>query len=107
MVLGSSIFGGLVGLIVGIALREGIVGQDYGAGQWQRPSDGQFVSHNQGFIRWLSLPVATSMVGAVLGILLYPVILSLLLTASTFALFATVLGSIAGLYVLFRKYGLG
>lgn len=106
MPVGSMVLGGFVGMIVGITLRENITGRDYGAGQWQRATDKQFVSDPEGFLRWLALPAMTGVVGAVLSPFLYVAILGFVASASLLTLLGAVALVIGGFYLLFKTHTL-
>lgn len=97
------VFGGFVGMLLGIVFRETITGRDYGAGQWQRPKDKQFVSHTEGFLRWLALPAMTGVAGAVLTPFLY-VAAGFIASASVVTLLAAVVAVIGGLYLVFKTH---
>lgn len=104
MPVGSMVMGGFVGMLLGIVFREKIIGRDYGAGQWQRAKDKQFVSNPEGFLRWLALPAMTGIAGAVLSPFLYVAVLWFLASASLLALVAAVGLVIGGLYLVFKTH---
>lgn len=106
MPIGGMVFGGFVGMLLGIVFREQITGRDYGAGQWQRPRDKQFVSDLEGFVRWLALPALTGVVGAVLSPVLYAAFLGAVASASLLALLVAGAMIIVGLYLLFKTHAL-
>ena len=54
------IIGAVVGFILGYLVQEKVTGKNYGAGQWQRPKDKQFVGDVEAFFRWLAFPILTA-----------------------------------------------
>ena len=104
MPIGSMVMGGFVGMLLGFAFQENLIGRDYGAGQWQRASDKQFVSNTEGFIRWLALPAMTGVAGAVLSPVIYVAILGFIASASLLALLGAAAIVLGGLYFVFKTH---
>ena len=102
MPVANIVMGGFVGMLFGLVFRETLTGRDYGAGQWQRAKDKQFVSNLEGFVRWLALPVMTGLTGAVLTPFMYAAFLKFIASASLAVIFTAVGLVIGGLYLVFK-----
>lgn len=74
MLLGVQAVGAIVGAVLAYLIKESVAGDDYGAGVWQRPSDKQFVSHEEGMFRWLFALIATSAAGAIIVPEILPIV---------------------------------
>lgn len=106
MVTGSMILGGFVGMLAGFVFREKITGRDYGAGQWQRPGDKQFVSDLEGFVRWLMLPALTGIAGAILTPAITGAIVAFIAGASALTVVVVAGIVLAGLYRVYQREAL-
>ena len=101
------IIGAVVGFILGYLVQEKVTGKNYGAGQWQRPKDKQFVGDVEAFFRWLAFPILTAAIGAVLSAPIEAMLVTFILSASALALVVAAVGLFVGLYIFFLKYELG
>jgi hypothetical protein len=106
MPISTALVGGFVGVFLGVAFQEIIVGKDYGAGQWQRASDKQFVSDEEGFVRWLSVPAFTGVAGYILTPSIHREVINI--SSNTSPLESVVVGGLAIilLYLFFTNYTL-
>lgn len=82
-----SLVGAFVGLITGVLIREIITGGEYGANQWQRAGDKQFVSDSSGFIRWVVYYLGTAAAGWYGGPIVHGKVLLYLRSASQLEVF--------------------
>lgn len=72
----NTLIGGLLGLLIGHILNEQYVPRDHGAGQPQRPGNKEFITDDNSFLRWLVVEFVSFFVGAAIGNLAGPTILS-------------------------------
>lgn len=101
------ITGAIVGFLLGYLVQEKITGKDYGAGQWQRPSDKKYVSDPNGFIRWLALPLLTAGIGAILSPMINAALGTFIASASFLTLVLGAAAIIGALYLFFKMHVLG
>lgn len=101
------ITGAFVGFILGYIVQDKITGAEYGAGRWQRPSDKRYVPDPVGFVRWLSLPLLTAGLGAIVSPVVDAAIMAFIASASIVTLLAGGVAVVGGLYLFFKKFVLG